>query len=363
MQVALAELWRAHGVHPAAVIGHSVGEVAAAVVSGALSLADGVRVVTARSRLAAELAEPGVMAALEVRADEVADLAAGLSGVDVAVHNAPEQTVIAGPLSSVSRVVERVEASGRMARLVRVDVASHSARVDPVLGALAAELRGIRGRRPEVPFYSTVQPEPTFDAAYWVANLRQPVRFADAVRSALADGHGVFLEIAPHPVLAQAVAETARAGEVAPVVLASLRRDEPERLRFRHELGRLHLTGYPLPRSRGAFADLPTTPWRHQPYWVAPSRRRAGLAAGHPLLGTHLELPEDGRHLWRAEVGLEALPWLADHRVRDVPVLPGVAYAEIALAAASTAFDLPVNQVVASDVALHRPLALGPRRA
>ncbi|MCK2237258.1 MULTISPECIES: type I polyketide synthase [unclassified Crossiella] len=361
VQVALAELWRSYDVRPDAVIGHSVGEVAAAVVSGALSLADGVRVVTARSRLAAALAEPGVMAVLELRAEEVAAVAAGLSDVDIAVHNAPEQTVVAGPAGSVARLVERVEASGRMARLVKVDVASHSARVEPVLPALAAELRGLRGRKPEIPFYSTVSERPAFDGGYWVANLRQPVRFADAVTKALAEGYGVFLEIAPHPVLAQAITETARAHGSEPVVLASLRRDEPERAQLRHELGRLRLAGHPLPRSKGTPAELPTTPWRHQPYWVAPSRRRGALPAGHPFLGTHLELPEDGRHLWSAEVGLEALPWLTDHRVDEVPVLPGVAYAEIALSAASAAFGLPISQVQASDVALHRPLALGAR--
>ncbi|MCO1581859.1 SDR family NAD(P)-dependent oxidoreductase [Crossiella sp. SN42] len=361
VQVALAELWRAAGVRPDAVIGHSVGEVAAAVVSGALSLADGVRVVTARSRLAAELAQPGVMAALELRADELPELAAGLSDVDIAVRNAPGQTVVAGPAEAVAELVARVEASGRMARLVKVDVASHSALVEPVLPALAAELRGLRGRKPEIPFYSTVSEQPRFDSGYWVANLRQPVRFAEAVSRALADGFGVFLEIAPHPVLAQAITETARAEEADPVVLASLRRQEPERRQLRHELGRLRLAGHPLPKAGAGFAELPTTPWRHQPYWVAPSRRRGGATAGHPLLGTHLELPEDGRHLWSAEVGLEALPWLTDHRVDDVPVLPGVAYAEIALSAASAAFGLPVGQVQASDVALHRPLALGAR--
>ncbi|GGM56665.1 phthiocerol/phenolphthiocerol synthesis polyketide synthase type I PpsD [Longimycelium tulufanense] len=365
VQVALARLWRSYGVEPAAVVGHSLGEVAAAVVAGALSPADGARVIASRSRLVARDADRGAMAVLELPAQDAAALLDGYPGVEIAVFNAPSQTVVAGPPDQVHQVVAEVEARGMLGRLVKVDYASHHPALTGVAAELAAELAGVTGEQPAVRCYTTVLDDPrrtpSFDAGYWAANLRQPVRFRDAVAAAVADGFTTFVEISPHPVLGHAVSESATvSGARDPLVLGTLRRDHDDVLQFHGQLGVLKAAGLATPPTSGRMLDLPTTPWRHTRYWVEP-RRAATLAPdgdAHPLLGVHLEVPDDHRHVWRTDVGVAALPWLADHRVDGRPVMPAAAYVEIALAAAITVFDVPAEQVTVGEVMLQQPLPL-----
>ncbi len=319
-QVALASLWRSAGLTPGAVIGYSMGEVAAAVVSGAIGVEDGVRVMAARSRLLAGLddAGGGAMAAVELTEAEFEGLAGDHPGVGVAVYSGPQQLTVAGDAEAVARLGSRVDAMGRTARLLPVRGAGHSAAVDPVLAELELALAAVRGTRPEVPFYSSVLDDPrelpAFDAVYWAANTRRPVRFAQAVRAAAADGHTAFLEVSPHPLAAGAIAATlTAAGVEQPVVAASLRRGTDEAVTFRTNLAVLHCAGVPVDWRRGVptgrLLDAPHTAWQHSRYWVrrpAPDPRRCG----HPLLGVHVELP-DGAHVWQTEsvpaVGYEEL--------------------------------------------------------
>ena len=365
LQVALADLWRAHGVTPAGVLGHSMGEVAAAVVSGALTLADGVAVICRRSALLERIAGAGAMASVGLRRSQVeADIAAAGAGaeVSVAVVAAPESTLVAGDDEWVRLLVDAWDAEGVPARLVAVDVASHSPQVDPLLQDLTAALKDLRPRDPAVRFYSTVldprSEEPAFDADYWCRNLRQPVRFAAAVGAAAADRHRVFLEVSPHPIVAGAVRDSTADA----VVVGTLRRDEPEVLTFRTALAALHCSGVPVAWSAlygdADLADPPTMTYDRRRHWVDVSPvEPAPDVAGLP--GRHTEVAGDPvRHTWVGDAGLDALPFLADHQVHDEAVLPGAAFHALALSAASAVFAAPADQVVVEDLAFRELLRL-----
>ncbi len=354
MQVALAATMRSYGVQPGAVIGHSMGEAAAAVVSGALSLEDGVRVICRRSRLMCRLSGGGSMASVELPAQQVRDelAARGISDVVVSVFASPASTVIGGATDSVRELVAAWEAVDVMAREVAVDVASHSSQVDPILADLAAALADLVPREPQVPYYSATledpRARPAFDAGYWVDNLRQPVRFATAVQAALDDGHRVFGEPAPHPLLTRAVEQTAHAAGISVQTVAGMRREQPLPHGLRQFLADLHSAGaavdfaalYPS----GNLLDAPLPTWTHSHFLLEAAAaeqqlRGACTAPVHPLLGEHVRLPEEPqRHVWQNDVGTAKLPWLADHKVNNVAAYPGAAYCEMALAAAGLVF-------------------------
>ncbi|KDN75662.1 polyketide synthase [Streptomyces olindensis] len=276
LQLALAELWRSHGVEPAAVIGHSMGEVAAAVCAGALDVADGARVIAVRARLLSGL-RGGAMAVVDLDDAEGESLG---RGVHVAVHSSPRQKVVTGEEAAVAALVRRLEGQGRAARAMRVVGAGHSPQVDGLLPELVEALSGIRGRRPVVPVHSTVLDDPrgdcVFDADHWAANLRRPVRLDRALASAAADGHSAFVEISPHPVLTGAVVDTVPDA----LALATLRRDADGAEAFAGQLAALYAAGRPLPVPPGRIIDLPAPRWRHVRHWWTDGRgRRPGPAA------------------------------------------------------------------------------------
>ncbi|MBT2414817.1 type I polyketide synthase [Streptomyces sp. ISL-12] len=373
VQLGLAAMWRAHGVEPAAVIGHSMGEVAAAVAAGALSPEDGVRVICRRSRLILRTAGQGLMASVALGRAEVERLLAedGVRGVSVAVVASPENTVVGGDADRIRRLAEEWEARGVGVRVIEVDVASHTAHMDPILPDLAGALAGVTGRTPAIAFYSTVTDDPRgpalFDAAYWSDNLRRVVRFGDAVRAAAEDGHRVFVEIGPHPVLVHPVQATLTAhGHAGTAVVPSLLRDTDDALAFRTQVAALHCAGHPLDWAEryadGALADVPPTTWERTRYVVEPSplRRSAGAhaaLAAHPLTGPHTVDPDgEGRHLWQTRLTATTLPWLDAHRVNDVAVVPGAALCEMAVAAAADLFGTGPGRLSLTGVDLQRLL-------
>ncbi|MEV4518511.1 SDR family NAD(P)-dependent oxidoreductase, partial [Dactylosporangium sp. NPDC049525] len=252
VMVSLAEVWRAAGVTPSAVIGHSQGEIAAAYVAGALSLDDAARVVALRSRALSALAGRGGMLSVQLPAAELATrLAPYGDRVAVAVVNSPRSAVVAGDLDALDELLAGCRAEDVRARRVEVDYASHSPQVDAVRDDLARLLDGVTPVPAAVPMTSTVTGEPLtgteLDAGYWFANLRQPVRFADATARLLADGHRVFLEMSPHPVLTTAVEETAEAADAAETVATgTLRRGEGGPERLGRSLARAHVCGVPV---------------------------------------------------------------------------------------------------------------------
>ncbi|WP_432253934.1 SDR family NAD(P)-dependent oxidoreductase [Streptomyces sp. HNM1019] len=375
LQTALAATWRAHGVEPAGVIGHSMGEVAAAVVAGALSLADGAKVICRRSALLTRVAGDGAMATVGLGADEVraeldsdSDSGGGAEAVTVAVMAAPGSTVVAGDTAQVERLVAGWQARSVPAALIAVDVASHSPQVDPLLADLRTALADLEPRRPEVPFYTTVLDDPhttpAFDADYWCANLRHPVRFSAAVAAAAADRHLVYVEISPHPVITHPVLAGLAGLVEDPVVLPTLRREEDEPTTFRTQLAALHCAGVPVDWSvlyaDGALADVPPITFDRTRHWAdAPPPAATGAAPAGTLPGAHLEVPgEPVRHSWRARTGTAALPWLDDHRVHGAPVLPGAASYALALTAACEVFGAGPEEVEVTDLRLRELLRL-----
>ncbi|MGW0876172.1 acyltransferase domain-containing protein [Streptomyces sp. NPDC002740] len=278
MQLALAELWRAYGVEPVAVIGHSLGEVAAAVCAGALDVPDAARVVAVRARLLSGL-HGGAMAVVDLDDGELADLEDEFPGVRVAVHSSPRQKVVTGDEDSVTRLVRRLGEQGRAARAMRVVGAGHSPQVDPLLPELTDALLDIRGRPARIPVYSTVLDDPRgdsrFDAAHWAANLRRPVRLDRALAAAAADGHTAFVEISPHPVLARPVTDTVPGA----LAVGTLRRDADGCAGFLTGLGALYAAGLPLPRPRGRVVDVPVPRWRHTRYWWTDGRAPVAATA------------------------------------------------------------------------------------
>ncbi|OBG73984.1 polyketide synthase [Mycobacterium sp. E3298] len=349
MQVALAATLRSYGARPGAVIGHSLGEVAAAVVAGALSLDDGVRVICRRSRLMSGIAGSGAMASVELPAQQVLSefITRGVDDAVVAVVASPQSTVIGGATQTVRDLVAAWELQDVLAREIAVDVASHSPQVDPILDDLADALTDLRPMPPDIPFYSATlydaRERPVCDADYWVQNLRQMVRFAPAVRAALEEGYRVFAELAPHPLLTHAIEQTARSLDMPLAALAVMRRGQALPSGLGSFVADLHSAGaavdFSLLYPDGRLVDAPLPTWAHRPLLLrrgdhgSPTHGRS--ISVHPLLGAHVRLLEEPeRHVWQAEAGTSTQPWLGDHRIRNVPVLPAAAYCEMALSAA-----------------------------
>ncbi|TXJ79206.1 SDR family NAD(P)-dependent oxidoreductase [Streptomyces lavendulae] len=380
IQMGLCAMWAGYGVRPAAVIGHSMGEAAAAVVSGALTLEEGARVICRRSRLNVRAAGAGRMASIALpRADVEARItASGVRGVSVAVVTSPQATVIGGDKDAVDQLVRAWQREDIAATFVNVDIAAHTAHMDPVLGELRTALAALDPRTPGVRFYTTVLDDARravpLDADYWAANQRRPVLLAGAVRAAVEDGFCRFVEISPHPVLTHAVHATAASlGQDHVDVLGSLHRESDERTAFLTQVAALHCTGHPVtwpatPYQDAALADVPAVSWERTRHSIAPSPLRTALpAAGRRregvLTGTHLSDPAGTRrHLWQQTLTRTTLPWLDEHRVNDVPVLPGAAMAEMALACAADVFHARPREVEVRDLDLHRILALGESR-
>lgn len=352
VQVALAAAMTAYGARPGAVIGYSMGEVAAAVVSGALSLEDGVRVICRRSRLMAGVAGSGIMASVELPAKQVLSelTLGGIKDVVVGAVTSPESTVISGATQTVRDLMAAWEARDLMVRQSAIDVAAHSPLVDPILDELAQGLAEITPRTPEVPFYSATgfdpREEPVCNGKYWVRNLRNTARFAAAVRATLEDGYRVFAELAPHPMLTHAVERTADSLDAPLAMLASMRREQTLPHGLRGLVADLHSAGatvdFSVEYPSGRLVDAPLPTWTRHRLWLdhdgheSPSHGGYSVAA-HPLMGPHVRLQEEPeRHVWQAEVGTAAQPWLADHTIRNVALLPGAAYCEMALTAAHT---------------------------
>ena len=296
MQVALAATMKSYGVVPGAVIGHSLGEVAAAVVAGALSLEDGVRVICRRSRLCLALAGGGAMASVELPAQQVLSQLAerGINDVVVAVVASPTSTVIGGATETVRELVAGWEQREIMAREVAVDVASHSPQVDPILDELIDVLADLDPATPTIPYYSatSIDPreEPYCDADYWVDNLRQMVRFGAAVQAALEDGFRVFAELSPHPLLIRAVEQTALGLETPVAALAGMRRQQPLPHGMRGLLADLHAAGSAVDFSvlypAGHLVDAPLPSWTHRQLILTPQgssdpRRQYGVRCIH----------------------------------------------------------------------------------
>ncbi|WP_425558079.1 SDR family NAD(P)-dependent oxidoreductase [Cryptosporangium japonicum] len=376
-EVALTRLVESVGVHPDLLVGHSVGELVAAHVAGALSLPDACRLVTARGALMGALPRGGAMAALGATEAEVAEALArvgGTSAVDIAAVNGPASVVVSGDRDAVDALAGEFRKRGRRTRTLTVSHAFHSAHMDPMLDAYSEVVESVSFAAPRVPVVSTVTgaavtAEEWSDPAHWRRNLRERVRFGAAIETVLAAGATTVLEVGPAPVLTAMVHETldASAGHTA-VVVPVVRSDRGETESIPQTLARLHVAGVAVDWAgvlgTGPTADLPTYPFQRERLWLTPSRARgahdltsSGLnAAGHPLLSTVVELPETGGAVLTGTVSVATHPWVADHAVTaDVPtpLFPGTALAELAVRAGDAVDCGRIEELV-----LEQPLLL-----
>ncbi|QVQ52473.1 SDR family NAD(P)-dependent oxidoreductase [Spiractinospora alimapuensis] len=373
VMVSLAELWRARGVTPDAVVGHSQGEIAAAYIAGALSLHDAARVVALRSQALSGLAGTGAMGSITLPADRVRKLIAPWADrLHVAVVNGPAATVVAGEPDAVAAAVSHCSAQGAQARLVDVDYASHTPHVEALREEIVSVLADVSPRAPQIPLYSTLTGDlvhdTLMDADYWFENLRNPVRFADAVTALGRDGHQLFVECSPHPILTAAVRDTLQAEDRPVAAFGSLRRDQDEDVAMLAALGSAFAHGLSVdwttsvPDGGPVETDLPTYPFQRQRVWLdvptgaAAVPAAAGATGGHPLGGVGLDVA-DGALVLHGRVSLESHPWLADHAVRGAPLLPGTAFVELALAAGERAGVATLEELL-----LEAPLLLTGRR-
>ncbi|MBE3016296.1 acyltransferase domain-containing protein, partial [Microbispora sp. NEAU-D428] len=284
VMVSLAELWQSYGVRPDAVVGHSQGEIAAAVVAGGLSLRDAARVVALRSQAIRTLSGDGGMASIALPLEEAeARIAAWDERLSVGVVNGPGSVVVSGEVGALAELLAALDAEGVRNRRIPVDYASHSAQVELIEEEIVKALAPVAPRELTVPMLSTVigdwvGPE-ELDAEYWYANLRRPVRFEAATRALATGGHSAFIEISPHPVLTSSIEDTLDAADVAPaLVTGTLRRDQGGPERFLVSVAEAFVRGVPvdwsvaLAGSEARLADLPTYAFQRTRYWLDASR-------------------------------------------------------------------------------------------
>ncbi|MGH3723423.1 MAG: SDR family NAD(P)-dependent oxidoreductase [Mycobacterium sp.] len=347
VQAALAKHLQQFGIRPVAVVGHSVGEVAAAYVSGALSLRDAATVSFQRSRLQAKTAGSGGMLAVGLDADDAQRRAARFGGmVCVAAINSNSSTTLSGDSKALQSLHDELAGDGIFVRMLRVEVPYHSHLMDPILDELATALSGLVPRPSDVPLYSTVTGEKVdgevfADPAYWLKNVRESVLFAKAIDTLIADRYRVFLELGPHPVLSGNIRESFVRHSVSGAAVQTLHRDQDDEQSVLQTITDLYAVGAidapgeaclyengPIPHM-----DLPKYPWSQDELWEEDPltlRARYGDADRFALLGDRAEgvTPQ-----WEVTLAPANLPWLTDHTVLGSVVLPGAAYLDAALSA------------------------------
>ncbi|MEV0221377.1 SDR family NAD(P)-dependent oxidoreductase [Streptomyces sp. NPDC050704] len=373
VMVSLAHTLRAYGTEPAAVVGHSQGEIAAAHIAGGLTLEDAVRVVVLRSRALRTLTVRGGMASVLLPEDQVRDrLAPWADRLWIAAVNGPASVALTGDPDACDAFVAACTADGVQARRIPGAASpGHSPHVEPLREQLMADLADLAPRTGQVPFYSTVTGRQLdtagLDATYWCRNMREPVRFEGALRALLADGHRLFVEPSPHPVLVTSVQQCVEAGDHEAVVTGTLRRGEGGPGRLRTALAQAWTGGAHIDWPR-VFAgtgarrvDLPTYAFQRRRHWPEGPRRGGDVTSvglgplRHPLLGAMVRLADDDGAVLTGRLSPHDHRWLAGYSLGDRAVLPGTAFVELAVLAGDQFGHGRVEELT-----LHTPLLLPP---
>jgi len=366
MQVALADVWRARGVAPAAIVGHSVGEISAAVVAGVLDRDEAAAFACRRAEIIGRSAGLGGMAMAGLSFDAASRRLAGRADVVPAIAASASWTVISGSVAGLAEVTAAWAADGVVIRRVDTDVPFHSGYMDPLLADVAAAADALTVREPRVPLYSTVTADPRSaaprDGAYWAAMLREPVRFTAAIEAAAADGHRIFTEISAHPIVTHSIGDIL--GPDAAVGY-SLRRGEPELATLLASIGALHEAGGRVDWARlcpdGRLTDLPATAWQHRRFWPEPAAGWSGGGGlgggghdprGHTLLGRMAVVSTaPPTRVWQTRLDTESRPYPGSHPVRGVEIVPAAVLLCTLLGAAGAEAGL-------RDVRLRIPVAV-----
>lgn len=350
IQIALAELWKSWGVRPDAVIGHSMGEVAASYVAGVLSLEDAIKVICVRSQLLTALQGQGSMLATELSPEQAKEVLKGYEDkISIAVINGPTSTVLSGDPVKMEEIMATLDGQDLFCKLVKVDVASHSPQIDQLRPEMLKVLEGIQPQKAKITIYSTVTgkraDDVKFDAAYWVDNLREPVLFSDAIGELLDSKYSSFIEMGPHPILLSSIQQSIQSHHPEISLLPSLRREEGEQEVILRSLGSLYNEGFSIAwdklyDSPGNHVQLPTITWNRQRYWL--ETKTAGATKNwqtssnsHPLLGDRISLANSpDTFIWQMSIDDAVMHLLADHRIGDDIIFPAAGYIELAIQAA-----------------------------
>lgn len=339
LQVALTRLWASYGIHPAAVVGHSVGEVASSYVAGVYSLEEAVRVSYYRSQLQQSAAGRGAMLAVGLPEAEAEALLAGSPGVSIAAVNSFNAVTLSGDTDQLKAIAAGLEEKGVFNKFLRVEVAYHSPQMEPLREPLLKALAELSPKPARIPLYSTgygrIIPAGEWTAECWWHNVRHPVRFAAAIQALIEDGFSSFLEVGPHPVLGNSIKECAAHLEQKVRCFVSLRRAEPEMPRMLLTVGELYCAGYDpdwtrLAPTQGAFLPGPQYPWQRETLWVESERsrmERLGLPGPVYLNRSLIAL----NPTWEVEINRNYFPFLFDHGVQDQTVFAGMGYIEAAI--------------------------------
>jgi len=352
IQVALAELWRSWGVVPDAVTGHSVGEAAAAHISGLLSLEDAVKVIYHRSRLMQKATGLGKMAAIDLTLEKLQELAGGYEDrLSIGAHNSHTSYVLSGNEEALDAVLAKLKSRDVFHKKLPVNYAFHSPAMEPFKMELKEALQGLELQPMHIPLYSTVTgkvaTQSDYGPSYWADNIRERVRFSEAIDLLIASGFNVFMEIGPHPVLKNYIRQNLQDSGKSAHILPSLRRKEAERKGMLGTLAKLYTVGYEVDWNKlfsknAAFLKLPLYPFQKERFWIdAP---QAGSAAEtdstvHPLLGkeqTSLLFPDNSN--WIVQLKSDYVAYLNPRQQQRKPDLPEAAYLEMAIAASRATF-------------------------
>jgi phthiocerol/phenolphthiocerol synthesis type-I polyketide synthase C len=367
VQVGLTRLLRRHGIEPAAVAGHSVGEVAAAWACGALSLADAVRVIYCRSHYQGKTRGRGEMTAVALGEDDTRALldSGDYPGIHLAGINSSKGVTLAGDPEALGRLEARLAEQGTFAKRLPLDYAFHSPAMDTIREGVIVALADIAPQPATIPYVSTVTggalAAGELGAEYWWHNIRQPVLFDAASKALIDQGSTVFIEIGAHPILRRYLSDALRDRERAGKVIGTLERERPAEACMHRAIGQVLLSGAPCDLRHafpvaGRRVELPRYPWQRERYWVKGTSGGQGLLNRyyeHPLLGYRLAQQPD---TWESQLDTGRLPWLADHVVGEAAVFPGAGFIELALAAGRHARDARVIDV--EELEIRAPLLL-----
>ncbi len=365
VQVALAALYRSWGICPDVIVGHSVGEVAAAHVAGVLSIEDAIQVIFHRSRVQAKIAGTGKMLAVGLSSEEAERKLTGYEDrVSIAAINSSRSVTISGDSTALEEIAKSLEAQQIFNQFLRVELPYHSPFIEPLKPDLVESLQLINPQKATILLFSTVTGQQVegseLDATYWGQNMRNPVLFAAAIDKLVRAGYDLFLEISARPVLASSVSESFSSQNIQGTVVPSLRQGEPGRATMLEVMGKLYTLGYSMDwhglyPEGGQFVRLPSYPWQRERFWnESEASKDSRLAAPiHPLLGRSVP----GLHpSWQLEDPLR-FSYLKDHQIQSLTVFPGAGYVEMALAATAANFGKNEGWLL-KDIKIQKMLVL-----
>lgn len=366
--IGLAALLKEWGIEPSAVVGHSVGEVAAAYIAGMLTLKDALKIVCQRGRLMERTRGQGKTALIALPLKKVEELLLDYAGqLGIAAINGPNATVVSGDTQVLTALIAQLEAENIFARLLPVEYAFHSPQMMALQQELSMLLSNITPKNSSIPMISTVTGKPitgsTLNGSYWSRNLREPVAFFPAIEELLKENYTIFLELTPHPVLSNAIGEAVRLHNKKATILATLRREQAERDNLLDALAGLYAAGcdinWPKLFNEPVKAvSLPTYHWNHQRFWLPESHKPSSQPTVRRSLFTsytNLSFKPD-THIWETKLSLNDFPYLADHIVVDRVIVPGATYVGMLLTAISETFGEGTHTI--KDISFQQPLSL-----